>query len=221
VFTDPMRLHGYDTRVELWIPGDPVPAGMALTVPTFLVDVVPGRDQRYVMFSDEHGGVARRMVTASHPEATAVVIGGPGEDAARVFQKVFAPGLTTSMSSWGYPEEWLDATDADTPADRTARGLEKLAELAGKTSVSLEINDGQPWHAGPDRDYWIGDLVRAKFSDIEVADRIDRVSVTQSEDGYKINATFGSARDTETTDVRVARKVGQLIQQIRSIETGR
>lgn len=221
LFTPTMRLNGYDTRVTFWMPGDPVPAGMTLTAPILLVDVVANRDQRYVLFSDKRGGVSRRVVTASSPDAVAVVIGGPGEGTARVFQKVFAPGVDPAMDAWGYAEEWLDATDADDSATRIARGLEKLDELAGKSSVYLEIIDGQPWRAGPDKDYWIGDLVRAEFSGIEVSDRIDRVSVTDGSEGYKVSATFGSARDTETTDVRVARKVGQLIQSIRSIETGR
>jgi hypothetical protein len=222
VFSDLLRLHGYDARVEVWLPSDPMPNGMELTGATMLVDVVASRDQRYVKFADDRGGVRSRVATASHPGAMAAVIGGPGEDTARIFQKVMAnDGRVAANGAWGYPEEWQDATDADEAGTRTSRGLERLGEMAGMTSVSLEINDGAPWRAGPDKDYWIGDRVRAEFSDVEIVDRIDRVTVTDSPTGYEVVAAFGSARDTETSDVRVARKVGALVQRIQRIETER
>lgn len=221
-FNTLLRLHGYDARVTVWLPSDPMPFGMGLTEPTMVVDVVPVRDQRYVKFADDRGGVTRRVVTVSHPGAMAAIIGGPGEDAARVFQKVPADdGRIAASSGWGYPEEWHDATDADDSATRTSRGLERLSEMAGKTSVYLEIANGAPWQAGPDKDFWIGDRVRAEFSDVEITDYIDRVTVTDQPAGYNMILAFGTARDTETADVQLARKVGSLVHRIRHIETER
>jgi hypothetical protein len=222
LYTGPLRTNGYDARVTLWLPGDPVPAGMDLLAPTWLVDIVQARDKQYVRFSDAMGGLRRRVATASHPDALATVVGGPGEGTARIFQKVVATdGRAAALGGWGYPELWHDATGADTSDDRIASGQESNLEGAGKSSLSFEIDDNAPWKAGPTSDYWIGDTTRVVFNGLSIADRIDRVTATDDPDGYRVTASFGSARDTESADVRLARTVRGLAQQLRALEAGR
>lgn len=217
-----LKLHGYDMQVDLWVPGDPQPPGLSLSAASLVVTVSAGRSQPYVKFTDLVGGVRERAASASHPEAAGVVIGGPGEGTARVFQKEIATdGRVEALGRWAYPEEWLDATDAETAPTRTERGVEKLFEYAGTGAVDVQVNDGEPWRAGPTRDYWINDLVRAQFSGVEVSDRIDRVTATDNPSGFEVSAIFGSSRDTETPDVKIARTINQLRAQLAALESGR
>lgn len=222
LFKESMQFHGYHPTLTLWLPGDDQPPGLNLTTPTLVFDVVKGRNQPYVRFTDDTGAIESRTLSVSHPQAMGVVIGGPGEGIARQFQKVFAQdGRIADLHGWGWPEVWLDATDAEEPATRTQRGLEKLKELAGTAAVSVEIVDRRPWTAGPSADYWVGDTVRARFSGVAVEDRIDRITVTDNEEGYRVMSTFGASRDTETADQQIARTVSDVARRVAAVEAGR
>jgi hypothetical protein len=211
--------HGYDLTANLWLPGDE-PAGdtpqfVTMNTATILVDVVAGRTRPWVNFSDERGGVAESDITVSSPGATSVVVGGPGEDTARLFDYVIADdGRLTTLGPFGRSEVFLDATDAETSALRIERGREKLTELSGKVGINLTINDERPWKAGPAADYWVGDEVRATFSGVEFTDRISRISVSSTTDGFEVNPQFGSTDVAETADVRLARKVADLAAEV-------
>lgn len=217
-----LKVHGYDIQVALWLPGDRQPTGLTLTAPRLVVSVLSGRNQPYVRFTDTVGGVQSRMITGSHPQAMGVVVGGPGEKVARIFQKEMATDTRVAdLGIWGYPEEWLDATDADTAEIRTQRAQERLLELSGTAAVSVTINDGQPWFAGPQADYWINDMVRAEFNGVAVSDRIDRVTATDNNEGFRVSSIFGSARDTETADALLTRTIIELRRKIATLEAGR
>lgn len=223
LWQDAMKMHGYNVTVTLWLPGDPQPTGMSLTQPTLVADIVKGRDQQYVRFTDEGGGVTSRLMAASHPQAMGSVVLGPGELQSRIFQKVMATdGRVAAAGKWGFPEVTIDATDADTADIRLQRGQEKNAETAGTNAVAVEIADARPWKVGPKLDYWINDLVRAEFSGVQVSDRIDRITVTDNhEEGYKVMATFGAGRDTESADARLARTIAEVRHRLNITETGR
>lgn len=218
----PMRLHGYDLTMTLWLPGDAQPTGLSLFQPALVADVHQGRDQPYVRFTDHAGGVDSWELSASHPQAMGVVVGGPGELTDRVFQKTVATdGRVAALGQWGYPEEWLDATDADTADVRTSRALQKLVELGGTASVSVVLVDGRPWSAGPAADYWVGDKARAEFVGITVEDYIERVTATDSSDGFRVTPQFGVGQQNESPDARIGRVVAALRQRLAAVEARR
>lgn len=213
-----LKANQYEVRAELWLPGDPQPPGLTLTTAKIVVSVVAGRSRLYVNFSDDRGSIASRTMTVAPPSATAVVVGGPGEGTARVFEYVVADdGRLTTLGDWGRSEVFLDATDADTQALRISRGKDKLDELAGKVGVSLTINDQRPWKAGPTEDYWVGDLVRATFSGVQAQDHITRISITANNDGFLVSPQFGDTSVTESSDLALARTVRELSQAISSL----
>lgn len=218
-----LKLYNRDVTTTLWLPGDPqVPGLSSLSVPTVVVDVTAGRDRRFVNFKDTTGGLEERSVTVTIPEATEIIVGGPGEGVARVFERYVATdGRVASLGAAGRTEVFLDATDADTSAVRAQRAAEKFDELAGKASVNLVIDDARPFTAGPADDYWTGDLVRASFSGVTAEDRITRISLTRNRDGFSISPQFGETRETESADAKIAQTVKQLAQQIASILAGR
>lgn len=211
-----LTANGYDITATLWLPDDPQPIpGRTLTESTIVIDVVAGRPKLYVNFSDERGGVAQSDITVSSPDATSLAVGGPGEGTARVFDYVVADdGRLDTLGWWGRAEAFLSATDAETSELRITRGREKLAELAGKVAINLTINDERPWKAGPGGDYWVGDEVRATFSGIEAQDRISRISITSSGEGFVVSPQFGATDVAESADVRLARKVADLAAEV-------
>jgi hypothetical protein len=218
---DAFREHGVDWDVRLWLPGDPVPAGMTLTTACILVDARLGRSKGYVRFTDESGGIDRRQMTVHHPESLGTVIGGPGEGTARIFSKVMATdGRVASLGKWGFPESWIENTDDDS-AIRLQAGRDNNAETAGKSGLVINITDRYPWTAGPDADYWVGDLARADVSGVEVSDRISRISCTDNEEGFKVTAAFGPEQMTESSDVQLTRRVAAMARAIQSMQAGR
>lgn len=204
------REHGRDITVELWLPGDPQPSGLSLTAPTLVVGVSVSRAKQYVNFTDTVGGLVGGKLVVVRPKATAVAVGGPGEGTARVFNYVVADdGRVEALGPQGYTEVFLDATDADSGDLRISRGKDKLAELAGKVAIEVEIDDRRPWIAGPTADYWVGDLVRGTFSRVSVTDYIDRLTVTSNASGFTVTPQFGASRETESADVALARAVAR------------
>jgi hypothetical protein len=219
---DALRASGYDFEVSLWLPGDPQPPGLSLSAPRIVVDVVGGRDQRYVNFTDTTGGLANYSVVSVAPQGTHVVVGGPGEGTARLFQYVPADdGRIAALGPFGYHEVFLDATDADSADTRERRARDKLAELSGKVSVEVTIDDRRPWVAGPGQDYWINDLVRATFSGIVAEDRIDRITVTDNAEGFTVTPQFGATRQTESSDIQLIRLVSELSRKITQMQARR
>lgn len=212
LLVDALRMQGYDLLANLWVPGNPQPPGLALSVPTIVVDVRKGRERPYVHFTQANGGVATWDVGVTHPEALSVLVMGQGEGIERRFLKVTnTDQVQAAAGRWGYPEDTLEATDVDTDAELTQRGVEKLQELAGTSAISLELDDRRPWTAGlTNGDYWVGDRVRASFPGVTVTDYIDRLTVTENNGGFKVSPQFGSARDTESPDVQLARSVAQV-----------
>lgn len=220
-FKDAFELYGIDWDVRLWLPGDPVPAGMTLTTPCILVDARNGRDRRYIKFTVESGGIDRRTFVGHHPESIATVVGGPGEGTQRVYQKVVATdGRKAALGAWGFPESWIEDTNDDS-AIRLQSGIDNNAETAGTAGLLISINDGFPWKAGPDDDYWINDLVRAEVAGVPVTDRISRISVTDNEEGFKVSTAFGPEQVAESADTQLTRRVAEMGRALRSMQAGR
>lgn len=227
LLVDALRTNGRDLTAVLWLPGDPDVAGLGLTQPVIVVDVVTGRNRPYVNFTDTSGGVASVQLAGTHAGALSVLVLGPGEGAARSMVKVYAAdGRLERLGRWGWPEEALEASDVANDADLNAnliqRGRDKLAtDLAATASVAPTLNDRRPWVIAPDGDLWVGDLARATFSGVTVEDRIDRVTATHNGDGFTVQPQYGSARDTESTDVQLARTVAQVRAQLAQMQAGR
>lgn len=218
-----LQANGYDVTVDLWLPGDPQPnVATPLTQPTWVVDVVSGRSQMYVNFSDDNSSIANRVVSATHPSATAYIVGGPGEGTARPFEYVLSDdGRQTALGPWGYSEVFVDASDADTSALRIERAREKQVETSGQSSVFIQIDDRKPWIAGPTDDYWVGDEVRATFNGVTTTDRITRMTLTSNAEGFTISPQLGDSRETETPDIQTARMVQELAHQITALKAGK
>lgn len=223
LLTESLRAAGYDLTVDMWLPGDPPRAGLQLSTPTLVVDVVRGRDQHYVNFRDTLGGLTKRTVTVTHPQAMSVLVQGPGEKTERVFRKVWAADeRPATLGRWGYPEATLDATDVDAADTATLdrRGRDRLAELAGTVSVALELDDRRPWSAGPQADYWVNDTVRATFTGVTSTDVIERLTLSDSGTGVlRASPQFGQA--AESPDRQLAAAVAQLRAQLAQMQARR
>lgn len=120
-----------------------------------------------------------------------------------------------------YGESFYESTgDLDTET-RISRGRDRLAELSGKVAMNIQIEDGRPWRAGPDRDYWTGSYVRATFNNVDTADYITRVTLADNSEGFKVSAQLGDGNMTETSDIRLANVVRQLSQEVASLKAKR
>lgn len=227
VLIDALRANGRDLTATLWLPGDDQPTGLILTEPVIVVDVVAGRNRPYVNFTDTAGGVGSVQLAGTHAGALAVLVLGPGEGVARRMIKVYADdGRLERLGRWGWPEEALEASDvaADDQLDANLiqRGRDKLAtDLAPTSSVAPTLNDRRPWVIAPAGDLWVNDLAQATFAGVTVTDRIDRVTATHNGDGFTVKPQYGSARDTESTDVQLARTVAQVRAQLAQMQAGR
>lgn len=218
--TEPLQAAGWSLAVAVWLPGDDQPAGHTLTGPTivvrpYLVDVKP-----WLRWSDSVGGVISDTVAVKHPSAYRQVLGGKGEETARVFAAYTDTALQASLGAFGFPEAFADETQAETTAALVAQGPKHQAKSAGTVAVSIEVEDGLPWVFG--EHYNEGDVPTIELSGVEYQERITRVTATDNaEDGLTFKPQVGDTSLTDGTDQFAIRTVAAIAAQLRAIQTGR
>ena len=194
------------------------------------------------------GTVTSGSWSLTDPNATRIVVGGPGEDVARAFWSFTGDG--TLEDEYGdIIEVFRDATGAtltwpDALADAyqvakyyllrsdisqalknefigylNAAGLKGLMEGAPVTGLELVLSETEQFRFGPGG-YDLGDLISVVTHGITFTDRITEVHLSlTSTDGVQVTPRIGNR--TDDPDETLARAVAQLAASQRRLSTNR
>jgi len=145
----------------------------------------------YLTFSTGFGNMATPSYTYSRTEEiTQVLVLGGDQETSR--KNIYRQSSAISDSPWNIIEDTVSNNQEDGGAPSLVRmrqtGDDKLEELKAKESFQFEVLQTDKWRYG--RDYFLGDLVNARFNDIERTMKIIRVDVTVSEGKESISLEF-------------------------------
>ncbi len=157
-------------------------------------DVYVGLDRTYdngvnspAVFSPDFENIYTQMyIDSDYNLANLAVVGGQGEGSARTIVTV---GTDTGADRF---EIFIDARDASTTDELTARGTEKLLETPGLFTLEGTINpNGNLIYR---TDYDLGDLVtiQNKNWNLTMDARIIEVQESYQSSGFELDITFGS-----------------------------
>lgn len=123
--------------------------------------------------TEESGAVRAWQYALSEPEATRVIVGGPGEGVERTFLQVI--DIAREVEHADLIEAFRDATDATTVSLLAARGAQTLAETAPTSGLSLELADTPGLR--PLRDIAVGDRVTVDVGGQRITDTLTEIRV--------------------------------------------
>jgi hypothetical protein len=129
-------------------------------------------------------------------EGNAVIVGGGGEGAARIFESGFD---TTSIGRWGRGESFVDARDTSEIATLAQRRDEALAASKERTSFTGELAPVASMIFG--FDYDLGDKVTALIDGSPITDIIREVRIElDGKNAETITPTIGSVDAQQIVD---------------------
>lgn len=142
-----------------------------------------------VQFSEAFGNLAGYTYELAAPTATTVYVGGQGEGTARTFR---VQTDSAAESAWRRVEALVDRRDLSVSAELDAAGLEALAEMGARTSLSITPieTESVAWPV----DYQVGDLVAVVVDGGQITDRVSEVVVTLDRYGARASATVGALK---------------------------
>lgn len=212
---------GWSLDASVWLPGDDPPNNMAMSGPTVIVRPYRVAAKPWLLWSDSVGGIKADRTSAKHPGAYRQVLGGAGEETARIFAEYTDLELQVSLGRFGFPENFADQTDQDTLAGLLEQGPRRQAETsAGSVGLSIDVEDGLPWRFG--EHYEAGDVATVSLSGVEFTERITRVTATDSPDeGLLFTPQIGNPDITDSSDEVIVRVIASLARRLTAIQTGR
>ena len=178
------------------------------------VDCYEGVDRTVRTLSEAGGTVVDWAWTSSAPTVTRVVVGGQGEEAARVFR---TRADTTVESEWGIIREvFVDARDLAATGDLDARGDQAVADGAAVSGFTVTLSDTVSVAYGDN--LAVGDLVRVETLPGVVRDDILREVYLTSTVGDGVHAVpvFGDPDTTDPTRV-TAKAIANLAAAVRKL----
>ncbi|WP_336991021.1 Gp37-like protein [Leucobacter sp. VD1] len=165
------------------------------------------------------GTVVDGSWSTSEHTGSRVILGGPGEQEARLFQErqqldreqygrvieVFkdatgAKLMSLNQTGYEFEPRWY-FVDPDVPAGYKSRarsyfdqqGARYLAEAAPETEVSVELQETSEIHYGGESGYVLGQIVSIDLGWMVLRKRVEKVTITLSrEDGLKVTPQVGS-----------------------------
>jgi hypothetical protein len=203
--------------IYLWLPGDPQPAGLSLSAPCYVVDIVPARNNPQIIWNDDT--FLQRKIAVKAPTAYKAIIGGSGSGTSQVFDSWTDTGLQQSLGLYGYPEAYFSASSASTTVTTQQDAQTQLLATEGGVAVQATVQDGVPWSFGTD--YAVGDLVGVRALGLDFRQRV--VSVQMVDDrasGFRLVPTVGDDVATLTPQQRLFRTVRSLGMRVHQIQMG-
>jgi len=130
------------------------------------------------------------------PNATRVVIGGPGE---RLTREYTLGRQSTSETGWGITETFIESS-ADTQPERYQEGIDHLAENAPTYSFSVVPQETESMRFG--ETYGLGDVVDTELlPGVTLTDIVREVTITDSvDDGVDVKPIVGNLEAAKRTD---------------------
>jgi hypothetical protein len=217
LFADILRLQNRTLTIRLWLPGDPQPAGLSLTAPTYVVDIVAANNSPQIIWGDDT--FMSRKVAIKAPSAYRGIIGESGSGTAQTFDTYTDTSLKASLGAYGYPEIYLSAAAAAAGDTSQQDGQAQLAATEGGAAVVAAVQDGVPWTFG--QDYVVGDLVGVRAFGLDIRQRVISVQMVDDRaNGYRLVPTIGDDQATLTPQQRLFHTVRALGTRVHQLQTG-
>jgi hypothetical protein len=132
-----------------------------------------------VLFTTESGSMANpEYILDKINEATVAIVGGRGDAANRTFKVVTGPTYNASTNAI---ETFVQAADQDSDAYLTSKGNEVLYQAQARNTFKFKVMQVPSLLYG--RDYFLGDLVKARYKSIEFTQKVFGVSVRYPNSG--------------------------------------
>lgn len=167
-----------------------------------------------VEFSTDRGNLVDYDLVQAAPTANYVYVGGAGTGTARTIVEGLDPA---SIAEWGRIETFIDRRDTTNTTDLTGAAAATLTEQAGTVSATVTVVDIPTVRWGAD--YELGDIVAARFDDVEIIDVIEELTVTLGADGLTIKPTIGSGDLAPGSLVGFAKRIRQISAQVDQLNT--
>jgi hypothetical protein len=141
-----------------------------------------------VTFAIELGNVTQPFLTETHiEEANSILVMGSGQGTDRAF--VVRDNTTAQKASpWNIIERAHDARNAKTTEELETTGDAQLQALRATREISFQTRESEGTAYG--RDYFLGDVVLARFNDATFRKKLVGVEITVSEGKESIRPHF-------------------------------
>jgi hypothetical protein len=157
----------------------------------------------------ENGRLSKSEYAYSQPKVTRTIVGGSGDDAARIFLETTNANSIDAETAWNRRiETFTDSSSTTDPTELQQAGDEALAN-DGKTIVSVSISpsDDQTMLFGVD---WnLGDKVTVVVGSMELIAVVTEVGLLVSADGVRIGATVGEPKTLDYETQIISRQLKQ------------
>lgn len=179
-------------------------------------------DEWPINLSEDGGTLEGLTWTRTPPEATRVVVGGPGDDAARLFR---VRVNSAAEALWGDKiEDFVDARDVkDDDANKLAlldaRGDEFLAQAAAKAGIALTLQEGEIFRYGGEGIH-VGDRVPVEISPGNVITDVVRTAVLSLSEGEGPSALPVVGERTDDPNVLLVKQVSKALKATRRLQAG-
>ncbi|MEW6661974.1 MAG: siphovirus ReqiPepy6 Gp37-like family protein [Bacillota bacterium] len=184
----------------------------------WIFDVLEGRNltagqsvNPRVIFSAEFDGMkTQAFVDSDLNYRNVAYVAGQGEGLDRIVVEVPADDPPIGLARI---ETFIDARDVENPANLTARGEQKLAEMSIQQALEAQILTKGPFLY--ERDWDLGDVVTVqnKGWGITMDARITEVKEIYEPGGFKLEVTFGNSWPTLIDKIK--QQLGQMDAEIR------
>jgi len=228
--------------VSIWLPGDPQPAGQALTVPTFVVQFLNPVTRPGVVLEESADGVVAE-IAGKAPTATAVIVGGKSPDwlnniISGAIDQVF-PAWKDALKNvflayqqfnqppphnWGLfaPREVYKGggTSAYT-VDAIQAGRQGALDAQGRRTRALTFTDGHPYTYNID--FGLGDIIGGltELDTDVVMDTVGSVTVADNRaEGLTVTATLGEDKPPQDGIAHLIARVKNLLAMVGTIQQG-
>lgn len=167
------------------------------------------------VLTEAGGNVLEWSWTSAEAEATNVVVGGPGTDAARVFEEFTDEGIYSALGE--RIEIFKDATDATDSTIRAQRAAEAFKETAAKSGLSVKLAETSVFRYGGDGGVHIGDRITITVGDgLTITDTLRTVALAWTrEAGLVVTPDIGDI--TNNTDRVFALKLAAVAAGVRDL----
>lgn len=141
-----------------------------------------------VVFAPRLSNMSTPFAVESHvDEANDIIVLGQGDDTNRVWRRVFDP-VASTLSPWARVERTVDSRNSTTTDQLDAIGIGQLNSLRATQNISFTTLQTAGVVYG--RDYFVGDLILARYKGLEVAKKVIGVEVTVSNGRESIRVHF-------------------------------
>jgi hypothetical protein len=156
-----------------------------------------------------NGRLSKTEYSYSQPKVTRTIVGGDGDDAARVFLERSNTTSLAAETAWGRRIEVFTDSRSTTDTAALQQAGDEVLVKDGKTQVSVSISpsDDQTMLFGVD--WFLGDKVTVVVGDTELSSVVTEVGLVISSDGVRIGATVGEPRTLDYETQLITRQADQ------------